>query len=242
MIADNMDAADAGGNPFADGVVDIDAVASDRGGRHHDVGVVIPLGLILALELLDGGIFQGLVIGAPRRDARVAKAGEDLLLLELVRTGDVHLIDGRTLLHHHDQIVSLRVDAYIVEQAQAVEGTDGCSPLVVIVLFADLDRKRGKHGSGVHLLQALHLDVLDHEGGDCPGCIHPEGHTDDTGNRRAAEWGLETTFHKSQRNGRLHSTSESGSQHARDVVEQGDQHQTTKKRHSHPLEPLHPGG
>ena len=65
---------------------------------------------------------------------------------------------------------------------------------------------------------------------------------DDTGNRRAAEWGLETTFHKSQRNGRLHSTSESGSQHARDVVEQGDQHQTTKKRHSHPLEPLHPGG
>jgi len=138
----------------------IHTVALD--GRHggHHLGTVQALVDVLALEFLLGPIGQGLVIRTTFREAHITHGLLQGVLVELAGARKVHIGDGGALFDYHHQHVAAGLQAHVLEQAQAKQRADGRRTLLVVVVITHPQGHGGKHGAGLHTLQAFHTDVL----------------------------------------------------------------------------------
>ena len=181
--ADDADLADAGRIALGHGEADVDAVALGRGDGGHDLGTVETARQVLALDLLLGTVYQGLVEGHALADTRVLERLDQGVLVELFEADKADGFDHRTFFDQHHRDAAVDLDAHVLEQAGGKQRAQAGGGFFIGVAVANAERQRGEHGARVGPLQALDPDVLQHKGfnglgrrGDRCGQYGDQGH------------------------------------------------------------------
>ena len=195
LVADDADVLDARRLALGDGEGEVHPVAFYGRDGGDDFGAVEALVDVLALELLLGAVGQRLVVGAAIGQADVAHGLLEHVLVELARTGEVHVGDGRALLDDDHEHAAHGFQAHVLEQAQGKQRADRGSALLVVVFVAHAQGNGREHRSGFNALQAFHADVLDLEGVERPGSLGGKDHGCN-GRHGARTEAMELFFHE----------------------------------------------
>ena len=176
LIAHEANILDARLVAFIDREQNIDTVAINGGNGRRDFRAVKAPILILSQQLLDGACFNRLVVRATRTHAQTRQGSHQGFLVDVLAGLDIHAIDGRALLHHHDHIAAAHVNTHVLKQPQIEQCADSRRALLVVVGVAHLHGDGRKNGASIYPLQAFNLDVFDHERLGCQRDIGGQHH------------------------------------------------------------------
>ena len=164
-----MDVLDARGLAFGDVEGQIHLVARHGGDGGLHFRAVEAAVDVLALDFLLGAVNQRLVIGTAGGHPGIAQGVLQHFLGELAVAGKVDGGHGGALLHDDHEHVALHVQPHIVEQAQGIQGADGCCAGFVRVGIAGAQGDGAEDRARLHALQAFQPDVAHGEGVYGPG-------------------------------------------------------------------------
>ncbi len=164
-VADDVDLLDLGSLTFDESELQVYPVARQRGDDSLDLGGVLAHAIVEIFQpFLEGGK-HGAIQRVADTDAGGLQTLGQLFLFDILVTGELDAGDGRTLLDHDLQHLTITVDLHILEVARGVELLDGIRQRHGVDRVANPDRQVQQCRTQGHPLQTFDLDILHHKRG-----------------------------------------------------------------------------
>lgn len=165
VVADDVDLLDLGRFPFHEGELEVDPVARQRGDDGLDLGGVLAHAVVEIFQPFLEGAQHGAIQRITYADPGGFQALGQLLFLDILVAGELDAGDGRALLDHHLQHLTVAIDLDVLEVAGGIELLDGVRQGHGVDGITDPHRQIQQGGTQGHPLQALDLNVLHHKRG-----------------------------------------------------------------------------
>lgn len=163
IVADDVDVLDAAFLAFIDRHVDGDTIAGLFLDLDVDGGAVASATGIDFLNALTNGLQRGAGEDPALADIGGRHVFQNVIGLQNPVAGDVDLADRRPLEHGNEEHVAFAGHLHFLEILRLGDGSDDLRRHLITDFIADAHGQQAEHDSGGNALQAIDLNVFDHE-------------------------------------------------------------------------------